>query len=122
MEGGENHPYAETLGSIELQYAGKQSTESILASPAAQTELKEVVARQRGNRIYFGRTWPLWRDCLKDPSVCGKVQLFYIDPPYATQAVYHSRSEKAAYIDLLRGGLHRISASSPDTNPRVALR
>jgi adenine-specific DNA-methyltransferase len=97
-------PYAETLGSIELQYAGKQSTESILASPAAQTELKEVVGASTGeNRIYFGENLAVMAGLLKDPSVCGKVQLFYIDPPYATQAVYHSRSEKAAYIDLLRG-------------------
>lgn len=97
-------PYADSLGKLELSYAGKQSAEEILETPPANLVLKETVGGSSGeNRLYFGDNLGVMAALLNDPKVSGKVQLFYIDPPYSTQAVFHSRSEQAAYLDLLRG-------------------
>jgi len=40
---------------------------------------------------------------LENPDVAGKVKLIYIDPPYATNSVFHSKGQKDAYHDLLQG-------------------
>jgi len=40
---------------------------------------------------------------MQDAKVRGKVRLIYIDPPYATQSVFQSRSQVDAYSDLLVG-------------------
>ena|SRR5665213_576927 len=97
-------PYADAVGRIELAYDGKKSIDSILATRSARFEVKEVFHGSDGeNRLIFGENIGVLAGLLHDDSVAGKVQLCYIDPPYATQSVFHSRSEKAAYVDLLKG-------------------
>ena len=40
---------------------------------------------------------------MRDSNVRGHVSLVYIDPPYSTKSVFESRSQKAAYEDMLSG-------------------
>ena len=40
---------------------------------------------------------------LRDKEVLGKVRLVYIDPPFATQTMFHSRKLDHAYEDTLSG-------------------
>jgi adenine-specific DNA-methyltransferase len=40
---------------------------------------------------------------LQDQQVAGKVRLIYIDPPYATQSIFHARNQSHAYDDTLCG-------------------
>ena len=97
-------PFAEALGAIELNYSGKQSVAEVLGAKAAHLEIIENINNSNGdNRIYLGDNLPILAALMGDESVRGKVDLCYIDPPYATQSVFHSRSEKAAYMDLLKG-------------------
>jgi adenine-specific DNA-methyltransferase len=55
------------------------------------------------NRLYFGDNLPILLSLLRDDSICGKVKLIYIDPPFSTNGIFESRSQKKAYTDLLLG-------------------
>lgn len=64
-------------------------------------------ARHQGNpekRLYFGDNLEVLRTLLDDPKVCRRVGLIYIDPPYATQSHFVSRTQQHAYTDTLIGG------------------
>ncbi len=91
---------------VSLSYAGKRSEDAILATEPA--ELIEVWRREPTpmggeNRLYFGDNMPIMGRLLQDPLVRGHVRLIYIDPPYATQSIFQSRSQADAYRDLLSG-------------------
>jgi adenine-specific DNA-methyltransferase len=88
---------------VQLSYRGKLPETEILSTPA--TDTVELWRGQTAtNRLYFGDNLPLLAGLLNDPSVCGKVRLVYIDPPFATKRVYKSRRQKDAYSDMLAGG------------------
>lgn len=92
--------------SLRLSYEGKRDEAAILATPAAS--LFAVRRHPSGsgedcNRLYWGDNLPVLAALLQDERVRGKVRLIYIDPPYATGSVFQSRSQKAAYDDLLIG-------------------
>jgi adenine-specific DNA-methyltransferase len=89
-----------------LDYEGKRSASEIIAnSPRA----KLILARPRicsegwTDRIYFGDNLEILGTLLDDPAVRGQVSLVYIDPPYSTNSVFESRSQKVAYHDLISG-------------------
>lgn len=91
---------------VSLTYAGKVPESAVLAmQPVDVIELWRHAQTSIGyeNRLYFGDNLPVLRRLLYDPLVCGQVKLVYIDPPYATQSVFQSRSQADAYHDLLSG-------------------
>lgn len=88
---------------VELQYANKRDEASILATSPAQLQTVWQPTHATTNRLYYGDNLPILAALLKDPTVCGKVQLIYIDPPFATNSVFHSRGQDSAYMDLLTG-------------------
>ncbi len=92
---------------VELVYPGKRGAAEILATHPA--ELTTLWANPTGapNRLYYGDNLPILAALLRDPSVCGQVRLVYIDPPFATRSVFHSRSQSDAYTDL-RSGAHYL--------------
>jgi adenine-specific DNA-methyltransferase len=55
------------------------------------------------SKLFFGDNLPLLVNMANDPTVCGQVRLIYIDPPYATNSVFQSRSLRDAYPDLVIG-------------------
>ncbi len=88
--------------SIQLTYQGKKLEADILQTPPAQP----VVLWSRENqvnRLYYGNNLPFLAQLVKEPEVCGKVRLIYIDPPFATNGVFQSRTQNDAYHDLLTG-------------------
>jgi adenine-specific DNA-methyltransferase len=86
-----------------LSYEGKLPERDILSTPPGDTvELWRGEAASR-NRLFFGDNLPILAGLLQDSSVCGKVRLVYIDPPFATKRVYKSRKQKDAYSDVLVG-------------------
>lgn len=92
--------------SIVLTYEGKKKEEAILQARSAKlTHLwpkqRQVIAK---NRLYLGDNLPVLSALANDVSVCGKVRLVYIDPPYATKSIFQSRKQTDAYTDLLEGG------------------
>lgn len=87
-----------------LQYAGKQSDASVLATvPAHVLNIWEGAKNGDRNRLYFGDNLGILSHLTNDRAVAGKVRLVYIDPPFATQTTFHSRQLNHAYEDTLSG-------------------
>ena len=90
-------------GGIRLEYPGKRSTSDILASPSAEIAFRWEGRPNATNRLYFGDNLPVLATLLANSHIAGKVQLIYIDPPYSTETVFHSRNLTRAYEDVLSG-------------------
>jgi adenine-specific DNA-methyltransferase len=86
---------------IGLEYPGKLPEESILTLEPAQISLLWTGFPQ--NRLYYGDNLSILAHLLSDTIIKGKVRLIYIDPPFATNSVFQSRSLSDAYQDLLVG-------------------
>jgi adenine-specific DNA-methyltransferase len=88
-------------------YEGKSEEQNILATPPARLIRLWPDAEPYGtafeNRLIYGDNLPVQITLLDDPQVKGKVQVAYIDPPFATGGVFQSRSQSDAYTDLLSG-------------------
>jgi adenine-specific DNA-methyltransferase len=94
---------APRLGShVEITYPGKRRAEDILKTPPGMFEVvrREKKTAAAGNRLYYGDNLSVLAHLNQDPSIKGKVRLIYIDPPYATQTVFHSRELAHAYEDV----------------------
>lgn len=91
-----------------INYPGKRSAREILATlPGEVTPFMIRTGAIRSDlpkRLYFADNVPILASLLRDSSVAGKVRLVYIDPPFATRTVFHSRQLQHAYDDVLTGG------------------
>lgn len=103
---------ARLVGDVQLVYDGKRATSDIVATQPAKLMLMRQPSsasdpcdpkRETGNRLYYGDNLSVLAALMQDVEVRGKVRLIYIDPPYATQSVFQSRSQVDAYSDLLIG-------------------
>lgn len=88
---------------ISLNYAGKLPVADVLALPASPTDLLWSSCNPERNRLYFGDNLPILASLIQERVVAGQVRMIYIDPPFATQSVFHSRTQTDAYQDLLAG-------------------
>ena len=87
---------------VSLSYAGKSSEDDVLATRPA--DLRVLYDSGLGlNRLIYGDNLPVLSRLHRDPRISGKVQLVYIDPPFATGGVFKSRSQEDAYSDLMTG-------------------
>ena len=87
---------------LQLTYDGKVSEDCILSlQPATPRCIWPSGRRRHANALYFGDNLGLLAHLHRD--LRGTVRLVYIDPPFASRMVYHSRSEDLAYTDLLDG-------------------
>ncbi len=87
---------------LHLSYEGKVTENDVLAiEPATLQPLqeKEGVA----NTLYYGDNLPILAALMQISEIKGKVKLIYIDPPFATNSVFQSRTQGDAYHDLLVG-------------------
>ena len=87
---------------IVLDYEGKPAL-----SPVTHTQLEIFTpiysTPNSENLLYYGNNLQVLASLVENPSIKGKVRLVYIDPPYATNSVFKSRSQRDAYTDLLSG-------------------
>ena len=89
---------------MSLYYEGKRSEQDILATtPTLPRVLWSGTQEQEANFLYYGDNLPILASLLQNPAIRGKVRLIYIDPPFATNSVFQSRSQGDAYQDLLIG-------------------
>src|SRR5262249_48060101 len=88
---------------VTLSYDGKLPINDIIATKPAEVIPVWARSTQSTNRLYYGDNLPLLASLLQDTSIRGKVKLVYIDPPFATNSVFHSRKQTDAYQDLLVG-------------------
>lgn len=92
---------------VVLSYTDKASKRAILTTPPGELQKlwpeRVVPLHEPLNRLYYGDNLPILASLLHDPRICGKVRLVYIDPPFATNAVFQTRGQTDAYADLLAG-------------------
>lgn len=90
-----------------LSYEGKRSESEILATEPDVPNLVWSPSGSGGpslpNRLYYGDNLAVMASLFREPSVVGQVRLAYIDPPFATNSIFQSRSQSDAYHDLLEG-------------------
>ncbi len=89
------------IGGFELVYPNKASREEILSGERAS--LTEYSPQKTEGHLYCGDNLPILRTLLFDKRMRGKVDLVYIDPPFATGSRFESRKQTHAYSDHLRG-------------------
>lgn len=89
---------------LRMEYSGKKPESAILATrPSKAVRVWPSGEERRENRLYFADNLGILAALLCDKEVAGKVRLVYIDPPYATQSMFHSRNLDHAYEDVLAG-------------------
>jgi 16S rRNA G966 N2-methylase RsmD len=101
-------PTSEFAPGVSLYYEGKRAEQDILATDPISTkklwqgefEQKNV---QTPNLLFYEDNLPILASLLQEPSIRGNVRLIYIDPPFATNSIFQSRSQGDAYGDLLIG-------------------
>lgn len=91
------------LSNIRLEYPNKKSVDEILRIPAGNYQTDQSYSTLENNRLYFGDNLSVLASLLKDNEVVGRVKLIYIDPPFATDASFSSRSQVHAYDDFITG-------------------
>lgn len=96
------HGHTPVAQGFQLEYPGKKSIDTILATPAGRYEPNsEYVGGE--NRLYHADNLGVLAALAQDANVVGNVKLVYIDPPFATAAAFESRKQKHAYEDYLVG-------------------
>ena len=90
-----------------LAYDAKQPEDQILRSirPGRLETIRSYGEQCEGwaNRLILGDNLPALHFLLNDRSIHGAVRLVYIDPPYATNRTFETKSRKHAYSDHLDG-------------------
>lgn len=97
---------------MKLVYDGKTPESEILARPPAVENLSKWDSNP--NKLIFGENFFVLNSLLKVHCLAGKIDLVYIDPPFATNrrfslnndrasTISSSRSDKLAYSDELLG-------------------
>jgi adenine-specific DNA-methyltransferase len=85
-----------------LEYEGKRSVTAILNTPAKS--FQEIHHHESRNKLYYGENLDVLLSLIANSTVCGKVTLTYIDPPFSTQGAFLSRAQEKAYEDTMAGG------------------
>lgn len=89
-----------------LCYDGKASTAEILSGEAPELVRVATFGQQPSGQLIWGENGAVLRTLLQDPAVRGQVRLVYIDPPYATDGVFETRTQAHAYSDTLTGSAY----------------
>ena len=88
---------------VNLAYEGKLPYEQVVGTPKAKILQLNEASNQQENSLYYGDNLSVMAALLDNDEIRGKVRLVYIDPPFATNSVFQSRTQNDAYCDLLVG-------------------
>ena len=91
------------LISFSLEDVGKVSIKDILESPPAKLRKIIKVEKEIKNQLIYGENLRVLRNLLENSDIAGKINLIYIDPPYATGLGFESRQQTYAYQDFREG-------------------
>jgi adenine-specific DNA-methyltransferase len=86
-----------------LSYKGKVDKKEVIIHPTVSEYLRIDREEVTNNKLFYGDNLDVLRYLLKDQSVAKKVKLIYIDPPYATNSIFHNRLNEHSYKDDLIG-------------------
>jgi adenine-specific DNA-methyltransferase len=87
---------------IEVSYQGKTNEEEILGSEYSQYKKIAEVNGTGNNQFYFGDNIEGLLYLLHS-GIKEKIELIYIDPPFATESSFVSKDQEHAYSDNLAG-------------------
>lgn len=90
-------------GVFEITYPNKIPFDEVLLGERAL--LDECQVPDAEGQLYCGDNLAILRTLTDDPRVLGKVDLVYIDPPFATGSNFESRKQTHAYSDDLQGSV-----------------
>jgi adenine-specific DNA-methyltransferase len=90
------------LNEVRLVYPGKSDESEILGSEYASFELIETKG-EGSNLLFDGDNLAALLFMLNDLGLRESLDFVYIDPPYASQSSFESRTQKHAYEDHLVG-------------------
>ena len=90
------------LNGVVLSYEGKVDDANVLNGTFANFELTATHGEGQ-NLLFDGDNMDALLFLLKNKDMTGKVDFVYIDPPYASQSSFESRSQNHAYSDHLVG-------------------
>ena len=65
---------------VRLEYEGKRYVTEILNTPAKS--FQEIYHHASRDRLYYGENFDVLLSLIADSTVCGKVTLICIDPPF----------------------------------------
>lgn len=88
---------------VELVYDGKESADEILDTPTQPLRKVLTVNGGENNKFYFGDNFNILLFLLQS-GYKNKIELIYIDPPFATTANFINRKQEHAYSGALCGG------------------
>jgi adenine-specific DNA-methyltransferase len=97
-----NHYTTEDIG-YKLSYNGKIEENVIIGQSATSMYPKVDKSIDVENKLFYGDNLDVLRYLATQQDIKGKVGLIYIDPPYATNSIFHSRSSEHSYKDDLIG-------------------
>lgn len=90
------------LNGVSLSYEGKIDDSLVLNGEVANFQM--IATHGKGQNLLFdGDNKDALLFLLKVKSLAGQIDFVYIDPPYASQSSFESRSQKHAYEDHLVG-------------------
>jgi len=94
---------------LDLVYPNKRTTNEIIefTSGVVLTCSDEYVQRSVGEPagiLVYGDNLRVLKTLLDDPKIIGKVQLIYIDPPFATDQVFSISEDRVSTISRANGG------------------
>jgi len=94
------HRHLAEGGVFELSYPGKRTEQDILE--VIPVPFEPYIHSAFTDTLYFGDNQNALLSLLRNGQK-GKIDLIYVDPPYATNGVFESRSQEHAYNDLSTG-------------------
>lgn len=86
----------------EINYKGKTPKNELVNLEPTQNYNK-IFGNDSDNLLFNGDNLDVLKHLIHKTNLKGKVKLVYIDPPYGTNSVFHSRSQKSSYKDDLVG-------------------
>lgn len=89
---------------FEITYNGKIDTSVILKKKCETTFTTLATTKHPSqNQLFFGDNMDVLRWLIQNQGMKGKIDLIYIDPPFAKGAHFSSRNQELAYTDVLEG-------------------
>src|SRR4051812_16800270 len=83
---------------MELRYIGKKTVADILKHTAPVKVAGVMPHNQDGNMLIQGDNAGVMKTLLNEYRLSGKIDLVYIDPPFATNSVFRHNELRTAHI------------------------
>lgn len=90
---------------LSLTYDGKSSVNSVLNSSFSPLQEITFINGKGNNKFFFDNNLNTLLYLLNS-GYKNKIELIYIDPPFATESNFVNRKQEHAYSDFLRGGTY----------------